>query len=807
MDPVTIQDVLGRLKGVRANGRDKWMACCPAHDDKDASLSVSQGRDGVLMKCFAGCEFPAICGALGIEPRAMFRDQAERKRGCTLAEYAAAKGLDAEKLRKWGCSDILRPGPFGESPAVEMLYMNAAGETMATRYRINLAKGQDGQDRRFLWQKGSRTGLYGLWRLPADPAAPLLIVEGESDTQTLWQADFAAVGLPGAGNWREDRDAAHLAKFSNLYLILEPDNGGFSLWQAFAGDAERGRPRSSLADRIKVFTVGTGPKKDASGLYLSDRAAFQANLEAAMAAAVPLLDFNPPAEWRKKTDKRAATSPENGKAGAEHGDKGGRPPINYYRLALEFLESYRHGPDRILTLRMYRDAWYQWNGRYYDGLMDGAVEARVMAFLQTPAAALLGGGATRNCTANVLANLRSTNLCYLDPMLSAPCWVSTGAQAHGWLPMANMMVNVRATGKFLAEMAEVPQEERIVTDDDTSAWSKPLTPDLFVTYGLPYAFDMTAACSGWHTYLDKVQPSIEGRAMIQAMAGLAMVPDTRFNVAFFLFGQPGTGKSVFLHVIQHMVGLENCCSVPLVRFGEKHSTWPLTEKLLNVVGDLETDDGHGSLRHLEGTFKDICDGSWIPIERKNKDVSRGRVTARCLFATNSLPTFADRTEAMWDRLRIIPFDVRIRSTKDENPNLRHELVETELPGLFNWALLGLGRLEGKRQFPEHPEGLERKREHKGKCDLERTYLEDTYDIVAGAVTDAAEAYKDFRAWLQEGGFANRTRNTFNESVWRVFGIRETRPGGHDDTSRQRRFVGIVKKATPVSVSDQDVPSY
>ncbi|RLL73047.1 DUF7146 domain-containing protein [Paenirhodobacter hankyongi] len=48
----------------------KWTGCqgiaiCPAHDDHHPSLSIAQGDDGrLLMYCYAGCSFPAICGVL-----------------------------------------------------------------------------------------------------------------------------------------------------------------------------------------------------------------------------------------------------------------------------------------------------------------------------------------------------------------------------------------------------------------------------------------------------------------------------------------------------------------------------------------------------------------------------------------------------------------------------------------------------------------------------------------------------------------------------------------------------------------------
>ncbi len=45
------------------------MACCPAHDDSNPSLSISRGDDGrILLHCHAGCDFASICNAAGLEP-------------------------------------------------------------------------------------------------------------------------------------------------------------------------------------------------------------------------------------------------------------------------------------------------------------------------------------------------------------------------------------------------------------------------------------------------------------------------------------------------------------------------------------------------------------------------------------------------------------------------------------------------------------------------------------------------------------------------------------------------------------------
>lgn len=68
--------LLARLESAgmkpRKSGRG-WLARCPAHEDRSASLSLGEGRDGrALLRCFAGCEMGDVVAALGLEVADLF---------------------------------------------------------------------------------------------------------------------------------------------------------------------------------------------------------------------------------------------------------------------------------------------------------------------------------------------------------------------------------------------------------------------------------------------------------------------------------------------------------------------------------------------------------------------------------------------------------------------------------------------------------------------------------------------------------------------------------------------------------------
>jgi hypothetical protein len=62
-----IESLLSRLEKVRSTGQHKWLACCPAHDDRSPSLSVRLADDDkILLHCFAGCAVNEIVSAIGL---------------------------------------------------------------------------------------------------------------------------------------------------------------------------------------------------------------------------------------------------------------------------------------------------------------------------------------------------------------------------------------------------------------------------------------------------------------------------------------------------------------------------------------------------------------------------------------------------------------------------------------------------------------------------------------------------------------------------------------------------------------------
>ena len=111
--------LLSRLEGVKQTGPGRWIARCPAHDDRRPSLAIRELQDGrVLVHCFAGCPIQDVLAAAGLEMSALFPEQ------------GAVDGAKRER-RPFAATDVLRAVAHEAMIASIAVADIAAGKTLS----------------------------------------------------------------------------------------------------------------------------------------------------------------------------------------------------------------------------------------------------------------------------------------------------------------------------------------------------------------------------------------------------------------------------------------------------------------------------------------------------------------------------------------------------------------------------------------------------------------------------------------------------------------------------------------------------
>lgn len=97
----SIDALLSRLQRVKKTGPKRWIASCPAHEDKSPSLNVKEADDGTLLViCRAGCDNNAIRESVGLEWKDFFPEKStgiyDRKLKTAFPMADILRALDAE---------------------------------------------------------------------------------------------------------------------------------------------------------------------------------------------------------------------------------------------------------------------------------------------------------------------------------------------------------------------------------------------------------------------------------------------------------------------------------------------------------------------------------------------------------------------------------------------------------------------------------------------------------------------------------------------------------------------------------------
>jgi hypothetical protein len=268
---MTIRELIAKLEDARQKGDTKWMARCPAHDDRNRSLSIGVQDDRLLIHCFGGCSFKEVVASLGVAEKDLFADrlQHRRKAPIRVSDLARDKALPIELLHQEGVFDL--PGGGAGIP-----YRGTDGRVVIKRRTTLVAR--EGS----IWPRGTRLLAYGEWRLAdARRAGTLVLVEGESDCWTLWHHGFPALGLPGASSTRV-LSGEHLAGIERVYVVREPDRGGERFVAGVAARLE------ALGFGGRGYEVRLPDAKDPNDLHRRDPDAFREAFQKALDGAPPL---------------------------------------------------------------------------------------------------------------------------------------------------------------------------------------------------------------------------------------------------------------------------------------------------------------------------------------------------------------------------------------------------------------------------------------------------------------------------------------------------------------------------------------
>jgi putative DNA primase/helicase len=217
----------------------------------------------------------------------------------------------------------------------------------------------------------------------------------------------------------------------------------------------------------------------------------------------------------------------------------------------------------------------------------------------------------------------------------------------------------------------------------------------------PVTYDPAAECSLWLAFLDRIfAGNVELIDFVQRFLGYALTGITRERVFAILWGASGrNGKTTLLETFRAILGdyaLRTPAETLLVKRDGAIPNDVAKLRGARFVTASETKQG----RQLdEPLVKDLTGGDTISARFMRAEWFEFRPSAKIFLGTNHKPEIPGTDPAIWDRVVLIPFTVRIPD-EEQDQQLGAKL-QAEAPGILAWAVRGCRAWQdGGLQVPE-----------------------------------------------------------------------------------------------------------
>ena len=222
---------------------------------------------------------------------------------------------------------------------------------------------------------------------------------------------------------------------------------------------------------------------------------------------------------------------------------------------------------------------------------------------------------------------------------------------------------------------------------------EPLSPDKKFLSKIPVKYDPKANCPQVKKFLSMVMGG-EYQATFFEIIGSIISPSFIIRQLHIFRGDHSTGKTTTLRLLENFCGDKNFSSVGLGTLGKRFGAINLYSKNANICDELP--------KQIQRTdrLKALSGGGTIYADIKGVKGISFKNTATPIFAGNHMPEIADEDAALWDRIKIIPFENQFKGENERQMNdiLKELTTKKELSGLLNEGLKGLGRLKEKLDF-------------------------------------------------------------------------------------------------------------
>jgi putative DNA primase/helicase len=669
-----------------------YRATCPAHNDKNPSLSITRKDNRVLLHCFAGCELSSILSAASLNPEGLaLEERAESN------EEVVYRYVDLERNVRHETVKITSPGK-------------------KKTYKQRRPDGKGG----YIWDlKGVETVLYYLPTVveAVENHEVVFIVEGEKDAETLCCQGIVATTNPmGAMKWKE----SYSKYLKGADVAILPDNDAIGVNHA----NEVAMSVSKFAKSVKIVCL---PVKGVGEDVTDWIEKYNGDGDKLMKLVKKAPNWEKPSEGKKQQPNPFTDY------------------LSEFKLAERMLSLF--GDD--IRYDHLNKEWYVWDGIVWGKDVCGKIPRmakETILSLYGEAQNTTDDDRRRKVVKFAFESETDRKLKALvsNAQVDAKDVKQEDFDKDIWLLNVNDgTLDLSRRGGSTAQLHKHRRED-------------------LITKIAPVSYNAEAKCPSWIKFLDIIMDgNDELIEYLQRVVGYCLTGDTSEQCIFILYGEGENGKSTFLDTIQTMLGDYALTTRTETILARSYDSIPNEIARLHgarLVVAMESPEGR---RLNESLVKTLTGGDTIASRFLYHEVFEYRPQFKLFIGTNHKLVITGTDHAIWRRIKLIPFSVKIPARTERVPKSEvMKMFKQEEEGILAWAVRGC--MKWKEEG-----GLKEPRIVKSETRVYRSEMDKLGDYIKERCVEDPEGwvvfsglYADYKDWCIEAGDKPLSRMAF-----------------------------------------------
>ena len=714
-DSEIYENNLRHFQVIRRHG-DRAQCKCPAHPDKQASLTISKGRKCTLFRCHAGCQLNDILMAAGLEKKDTFYESESR-------EINWKHYVESREKRK-----------------IEAVYNYVScndGSYLFTKIRLQGKKMLYGvlEDNRFSYglRGQSRKELKAIYgSLEAIKKAirenkPVFIVEGERDVNTVQGQGYTAFTYGSVNDWQSD--FAGLLRDANVIILADNDEPGKAVAQRIYDDLQ-----GVVKSRKVIVPMPDIPKADISDFF---------------SAGHTVKEFEEMIKGTMLQKKRTAAAVGSPKYILEQ--------LNALRVAERFQMNDRGSADLFATIfknvSRYNPTKKDW--MYYD-------KTRWTADTE-------GMRAKRN--AKTLADV----LVRYSVTASLP-----DDKRQSYIKYAAGMMNYRNRNVMITDAKDLNFFENTELDKDdflincrncvldlSEDQPKVLehNADLLLSKICNASYNPAADCTLWEKTVNEIMQGDTAKIKyLQKMSGRFLTGCTSEEEFYIFFGATTrNGKSTITELLLYLLGdYATTISPESLAIKANKDSRTASPDIAKLAGTRLVVASEPPRRMLfdSSLVKTLTGRDTVSARFLHENEFQFKPKFKLILNSNYLPVISDKTVFSSNRVKVVPFE-RHFTEKEQNKHLKEQLQQ-EIDGILNWCIKGLQLY--RKEGLEPPVAVQNAtHEYSEDSDKVGKFISECL-VKSDQNLAAKDVYEKYSHWCNDCGLGVDGRTSFYEEL-------------------------------------------